>query len=611
MFTKIWKFLARHKIIVTLLVLAVAGGGYYEYTALNGAKTETKYVLAAAEKGTIISSISGSGQVSVSNQTDVKPKASGDIIYLGAKVGQTVKAGQILAQLDATDALKTVRDAQSSLDSAKLSLAKLQKPVDALSETQAEDDLTAAQEAEQKATDDLSKSYDDGFNSVSDAFLDLPGIMSGLDTILFSNTMASNQFNIDFLGDAIKSYDPDILLYQNDARAKYNTAKASYDKNFGDYKAANRDSGQAVTDNLISETYATTTDISEAIKSANNLYQFYEDKLTEQNLKPVPLADTYIGQLGGYTGQTNGHLSDLLNIKNTIKNSKDTITSSERTITERTQSIAKLNEGTDPLDLQSAELSIKDRENALLDAQEQLADYYVRAPFDGIIAKMDPKKGDSASASTVIATLISPQPIAQITLNEVDVAKIKTGEKATLTFDALPDLSITGVVTDIDTLGTVSQGVVSYIVKISFDTKDDSVKTGMSVTADIITDVRTDVVTVPNSAVKTQGTAHYVEMPQGADATDAAANGTGSGAITLTLPPVRQTVEVGLANDTSTEITSGLKEGDIIVTSTVTSSAAKPATTAAATSGLRIPGLTGGAGAGGGGGFRGGAPAGR
>src|SRR6185503_5946600 len=109
--------------------------------------------------------------------------------------------------------------------------------------------------------------------------------------------------------------------------------------------------------------------------------------------------------------------------------------------------------------------------------------YTVRAPFSGTIAKLSVDKGDQASSGTTVATIISKNQIADLSLNEVDAAKVTVGQKATLTFDAVEDLSIAGAVASVDTLGTVSQGVVSYVVKIQFTTQDERVKPGMSVNA--------------------------------------------------------------------------------------------------------------------------------
>ena len=156
---------------------------------------------------------------------------------------------------------------------------------------------------------------------------------------------------------------------------------------------------------------------------------------------------------------------------------------------------------------------------------------------------------------SAIATIVTKQQIAELSLNEVDAAKIKLGQKAIMTFDAIDGLEITGRVADLDTIGTVSQGVVTYNFKIVFDTQDSRVKSGMSVNATIITDSKTDVLSIANSAVKTDANGGYYVQTL-----DAAGQ------------PQARTVQIGLANDTSMEITSGLSEGEIIVTQTVSSS---------------------------------------
>lgn len=588
MVRKILQFGLHHKIIAGIIVLVVLGGGYYGYKSFFGANGTIRYVSAAAKKGTLIVSVLGSGQVSASNQVDIKPKVSGDAVYVGVKNGEVLKAGTLIAQLDAADAQKAVRDAEANLESTKLSLEKLRQPADALSILQAENSLAQAKEAKDDAEAALKKAYDDGFNTVANAFLDLPTIITGLhDTLYNTDFGQGGQWNIDYYANAVQQYDEKVSEYKQDAADKYQSTRAAYDKNFGDYKVVTRYSDAAQLESLINESYDTTKAIAEAVKSANNLIQFYKDKLTERNLKPDSKADTALTNLNTYTGKTNTNLLNLLNIQNTIKNSRDTIVNSDRTIAEKTESLTKLKAGPDTLDVQSQELSVKQRENALLDAQEKLAYYFIRAPFDGVVAKLNIKRGDPVSASTIIATFITKQKVAETSLNEVDVTKIKVGNKTTITFDAIPDLSITGEVAEIDTVGTVTQGVVTYAVKIVFDTQDERVKPGMSISAAIITDVRQNALLVPNSAVKQQGDMSYVEIFVGE-----------------TQAPKRQNVQVGLSNDTATEITNGLNEGDKVVTQTITQAATQ--NQSQQSGGIRIPGITGGGGGGGGGGFRGG-----
>lgn len=568
------KVIKRHKIISLIVLAALIGGGYYGYNKLTGGKVQTSYVTSAVLKGTLITSVSSSGQISASNQVDIKAKASGNIIKVNVIDGQAVKSGQIIVQLDATDAYKTIRDANTSLASAKLAMEKLKQPSDQLSLTQAENALFQAKQSKQNAEDDLAKAYDDGFNTIANAFLDLPNIITGLHDILFNYTFGTTQQNIDFYADNVKDNDPAILNYKNDALDSYNQARVDYDRNFITYKAADRLSDKATIENLLDQTYNTAKNMADAVKSINNFIQFYEDNLSKRSILPPAAAATQLSSLNTYTGKTNTQLSNLLAIRQTIQTDKETILSSGRAITEKTQSLEKLKAGTDPLDIKSQELTIEQRQNSLYDAQRVLVDYTVRAPFDGVIAAVNLKVGDSASGAA-IATIITEQHIAEISLNEVDMAKIKIGNKVTLTFDAIDGLSVSGEVAGIDALGAVSQGVVTYNVKIIFDTQDQRVKSGMSTNATIITAAKIDVLTVPNAAVKTDLGGSYVQI----------LDSTGN--------PQNITVQIGLVNDTETEITSGLNESDKVITQTVNSAAAKATTQQSGGSTFRIPGIGG------------------
>ena len=258
--------------------------------------------------------------------------------------------------------------------------------------------------------------------------------------------------------------------------------------------------------------------------------------------------------LASYTSTINGHLSSLLTALTNINDNKDSSQNAS-------------------LDLQSAQLSVTQKENALQDAKDNLADYFIRAPYAGTVANMVIKKSDSVSGSTIIATLITDKQIAEISLNEVDVAKIKIGEKADLTFDAIPDLTISGIVEEIDPIGTVSQGVVTYNVKITLDKQDARIKSAMSVSSAIITDTKEGVLVVPNSAIKSQNGASYVEM------FDAPLPPPTDGLIGFIskIAPKKVRVEIGLSNDSHTEIISGINEGEEIVVRTISPTATSAA----------------------------------
>ncbi|MDD2697118.1 MAG: efflux RND transporter periplasmic adaptor subunit, partial [Candidatus Pacebacteria bacterium] len=479
-----FKQIIQHKLISAIAILVVIIGVYFGYQGLSKNKNTVRYATAQVSRGTLIVSVSGSGQVSALDQADVKSKVSGDVTYVGVAKDDTVKKGTLLVLLDKTDAQKTVNNAQISLQQTQLALDKMRGTTT--------DEGTIVGEKE-KAVNNLNKAYSDGFSNVANAFLDFPTIMSGLQDILFGYDFTSNQWNIDYYASAVRIYDEKSLQYRDDAYGKYQIARQEYNQNFQDYKSVSRFPDNATMESLINETYQTTKDMSEAIKSIINLIQFYQDKLIERNLKVQSLSNTHLSSLSGYASKTNSYLSSFFSSQNSIQNYKEAVINAD-------------------FNLQDQEIKLEQAKETLADAESKLADYSIYSPFDGIVASINVENGDSVSGSTVLVNLITRQKIAEISLNEVDAANVKVGQKATLTFDALSDVTLTGKVSDVDTVGTVSQGVVSYGVKIVFDTQDDRVKSGMSVTADIITDSKQDVLLVPNSAVKSQGSSSYVEL---------------------------------------------------------------------------------------------------
>lgn len=217
-----------------------------------------------------------------------------------------------------------------------------------------------------------------------------------------------------------------------------------------------------------------------------------------------------------------------------------------------------------------------------------------------------------------------------------------------LTFDALPGVMATGHIKYVDPLGVVSSGVVSYNVSISIDGNNDLIKTGMTAEASIVTDSKTGVLVVPNSAIKTSGNRQYVLVidtststmfnsslssstrgfgrygnssatgtfafssstefssstgRQGTSSSSTRSFGSGTGG-SLTLPsttPVKQVfITTGVTDNTNTEVLSGLQGGELIVvrSTTVTTSTTKSAASAATsrTGGFGVGGAAGGIG---------------
>jgi len=302
--------------------------------------------------------------------------------------------------------------------------------------------------------------------------------------------------------------------------------------------------------------------VAQAVKSEINLLDTVVNISQNRNSRVSSTITSFQSSLNSYLGTANSTLSSLLNQNSSLENAKNTIVNTGRDI-----SVSKIGNpnGDDPISLQIARTNFAQKEQNLVDMEDQLADYTLRMPFAGTVAKVNVKKGDTVSSGTAVATVITKHKLASISLNEIDAARIKNGQKATLTFDAIDNLSITGEVISVDAIGTVSQGVVTYNVEINFDTDDVRVKPGMSVSAAIITDIKSNILMVSSSAIKTQGDVNYVEILSDA----------------LSTPPIQKVVTLGASNDTDTEIVSGLTEGDLVITRTIAATTATNSTSQA------------------------------
>lgn len=136
-------------------------------------------------------------------------------------------------------------------------------------------------------------------------------------------------------------------------------------------------------------------------------------------------------------------------------------------------------------------------------AQAQLSRTVIRAPFAGIITKVDVKEGEISSPNTpVISMLNDGEYQIETYVSENDVAKIKMNQPAQVTLDAYGrDVFFTATVISVDPAETLKDGVSTYRTKIQFVGKDEKVKSGMTANIEIETDKRESVLQVPQVAM--------------------------------------------------------------------------------------------------------------
>jgi HlyD family secretion protein len=204
------------------------------------------------------------------------------------------------------------------------------------------------------------------------------------------------------------------------------------------------------------------------------------------------------------------------------------------------------------LAVSKAQLGLDKANNDLKQATDQLPKTIITAPINGIISQSNVKEGDNLSnvdySSKIIFYLVDTDNLElKGTVDEIDVAMINLGQKTEITLDALPDAKIPGELTYIAPVSRVEGGVVVYDVKIKLQNKDGlPLKSGMTAKAEIVTQKKTGILTIPDRAITKSGGNSSVKVMVDGKLQD-------------------KQIITGITDGINTEVVSGLSEGNEII----------------------------------------------
>jgi HlyD family secretion protein len=154
-------------------------------------------------------------------------------------------------------------------------------------------------------------------------------------------------------------------------------------------------------------------------------------------------------------------------------------------------SLELLRVGARPEDVAVAEAQVAQAELALSQALSSLEDASLTAPFAGTVGALRVRKGEMVSPGTPVMTLgdVSELKVETTDLNEIDIYLVEVGQEVDLTFDALPERSIRGVVTRIAPMASLEQGGTNYTVTIELEEQDPGLRWGITAFVDIVVEV--------------------------------------------------------------------------------------------------------------------------
>src|SRR5919202_3768085 len=465
-------------ILVLLIVLVLLGAGafiYYQQQQATARAAATNRQTATLTRGTLVATVTGAGNIYAPQQTNLNFQLTGvPIKKINVKVGDSVKAGDVLAEVDDSDLQFQVRTAQTNLTSAQAKLDALKQPPSQADIQAAQAQVASAQANYNAAVAKLNLlKQPPASTDLKAAQAALASAKSAYDAAVVKNNHSADQVTV-----AKAALDKATITLQQ-AQSAYNQIAWRSDVGMSPQAATLQ---QATID--------------------------YQSALANYNLAVTGINDSAIKSAAQQLAQAQANLATLTKgpSASDVAAAQSSIESAKPAITQAQTNLTKLNTPATAQDITQAQAAVDSAQIALEQAKRKLDQAKLIAPFSGTIAAINYVEGQLTSAATAAMTLVSLDDLeTQINLSEVDVAKVKVGQEVTLTFDALNRRTFPGKIISISPVGTVTQGVVNYLVTVGLTQVDPAIKPGMTAEASIVVDRRDNALLAPNRAIRTQG----------------------------------------------------------------------------------------------------------
>ena len=551
-----------------VIVVAIAGVAYWGYSSLHPKAAVAALSTVTVAREDVSSTVSSSGTVISPSDIALAPTTSGTLAKLNVKVGQSVKAGELLAQMDTSSLKSAVAQAQSSLIQAQANLTNAQATADTSAQTtalQLQNDQTAVTTAQ----DNLA--YQQTLINASEA-TDNNNVTTALNKLNYDKNLASQN----------------VAVYQSSVdTAKNNLTNAQL--TYNDYEGLYGPPESYITlawCATINTINANCTTLEQDNNAVVNAQTAYNNALVTQQQNLAKDAQTIASDQQSYDDAQATQALD-------IKKNDQTLASAQQAI-DSAQSALKLYQLQNSSSTSASTISVDQAQVTvaqanLATAQKNLAGASVISPVAGKVASISntligstispnttPTNGSTEATGFIVLTDVGGL---QVTagFSESDVAKIAVGQDASIAFTALPNATGVAKVSNVALLPTTSSGATTYTVTFQLTGKVAGLKPGMTATATVIVADSPNAIAVTSRAVTTRGTSSFVNIVT-----------TVKGKQVETLTPVL----VGIVGDSADEILSGLKVGQTV---------ALPSIVSTSSSLTGVPSTLGGAGLGGGG----------
>ena len=448
---KLSRFL-KSKWILGCITLVILGGGYWFFVR----DTNPSYQFIPVMRGSIIETVSVTGNTTPIKSVSLGFQNTGIIAHIYRNLGNRVSVGEIIAELSTANLSAALGQAEANLASAEADLAALM--VGTRPEQLAIDQNAVIQNQAALA------------NAIANAYAVSDGAVHTNVDQFFTNPRSADAALTFIMSDAILA---NTVVQERVALESVLTAWSTQ---------------------ISSASFGSSDPMTAATQAAKNLAQINvlldnaAAALTKaNNLSAANVAD---------------YKSSIATARTSLATALSTLTTAKTTLVSAQGTLALARAGSTMESIAAGQAQVEQARAGVANAKANLQNAKIIAPINGIVTQQDAKLGQLASAGTPLVSIISNGGFeVDAGVSETDVGKLAVGNKVTMIFDAFPNETFMGSVFYIAPAETNTQGVISYLVKISFDTSDPRLKSGLTVNTTIQTKQNDNVLILPQYAI--------------------------------------------------------------------------------------------------------------
>jgi HlyD family secretion protein len=468
------------RLVISLIVIALlVAGGYFAYQQFLAPPTETADSATASDTVVVdtgVDLVSAEGQIVPVRHAALTFQTGGEVVEILVTEGQTVRAGDPLLRLDATDLEIALRQAEAGLAQAQANLTAANAGLLAAQAgaDSAQVSVDTAQVGISAAEAQLALVQADPLpEEIAAAESGVRASASGID-----QAAANRDATLEIPDSQVRSAEAQVAA----AFAEQRNIQETYDKliragvggtpeeqtRFAlNAAVANLNAAQAALDELNegatdAQRRAANAAVAVAIAQRDSAQAQLELVQAGVKAEQITVAEVGVAQAQAAVAQAQA-----------------AVPQAEASVTQAEAAVAQ------------AESGVRQAQAALDAAQAALDKSVLNAPFVGTVASVSLELGEVASPGVPVVTLadFSQWLVETTDLTELDVVAVSVGYPVEVRVDAIPDEVINGTVTDIADVSTLTRGDITYAVTIALDEASDlPLRWGMTVFVDVDVD---------------------------------------------------------------------------------------------------------------------------